>query len=51
MLLCRVRPQHADDDVVREAPDESLASHEPHKDVGRGGRATVRAVTDSAGSM
>jgi hypothetical protein len=29
MFLCWVRPQHADDDLVREASDESLLSHNP----------------------
>jgi hypothetical protein len=29
MLLCWVWPQHADDDVVREASDKGLASRSP----------------------
>jgi hypothetical protein len=33
-LLCRVWPQHADDDVVREASDEGLASRCPHENIG-----------------
>jgi hypothetical protein len=32
--LCRVRPQHADDVVIREASDESLASRSPREDIG-----------------
>jgi hypothetical protein len=34
MLLCWVGPQHADDDVVREASDESLTSRNPNEDIG-----------------
>jgi hypothetical protein len=34
MLLRWVWPQHADDDVVREASDESLASRSPREDIG-----------------
>jgi hypothetical protein len=34
MLLCWVWPQHADDDVVRETSDESLASRSPREDIG-----------------
>jgi hypothetical protein len=33
-LLCRVWPQHADDDVVREASNEGLARRSPRKDIG-----------------
>jgi hypothetical protein len=33
-LLCWVCPQHADDDVVREASDEGLASRSSHEDTG-----------------
>jgi hypothetical protein len=33
-LLCWVWPQHADDDVVREASDESLVSGSPREDIG-----------------
>jgi hypothetical protein len=29
-LLHWVRPQHADDDLIREALDESLVSHSPY---------------------
>jgi hypothetical protein len=34
MLLRWVWPQHADDDVVREASDESLASRSRREDIG-----------------
>jgi hypothetical protein len=34
MLLCRVWPQHADDDVARVASDEGLARHGPREDIG-----------------
>jgi hypothetical protein len=34
MLLRWVWPQHADDDVVREASDEGLASRNPREDIG-----------------
>jgi hypothetical protein len=33
-LLCWVSPQHADDDVVREASDEGLAPCSPREDIG-----------------
>jgi hypothetical protein len=33
-LLRWVWPQHADDDVVREASDENLASRSPREDIG-----------------
>jgi hypothetical protein len=33
MLLCWVGPQHADDDLVREASDDSLASRSPRYDI------------------
>jgi hypothetical protein len=33
-LLHWVRPQHADDDLVREASDKSLASRCPRQDIG-----------------
>jgi hypothetical protein len=49
MLLCWVWPQHANDDVVQEASDESLAPRSPVRTLGRGGRAKVRLATDSAG--
>jgi hypothetical protein len=32
-LLCRVWHQHADDDAVREASDEGLASRSPREDI------------------
>jgi hypothetical protein len=34
MLPRWVWPQHADDDVVREASDESLVSRSPREDIG-----------------
>jgi hypothetical protein len=34
MLLCWVWPQHADDDVVREASDEGLRPRSPREDIG-----------------
>jgi hypothetical protein len=51
MLLCRVRPQHVDDDVVREASDGSLTSRRPVRTLGRGSRAKVRPAMDSAGPV
>jgi hypothetical protein len=33
-LLRWVWPQHAEDDIVREASDESLASRNPYEDIG-----------------
>jgi hypothetical protein len=46
MLLHWVWPQHADDGLVREASDESLASCSPRQDIGTRRRVKVRPVTD-----
>jgi hypothetical protein len=51
MLLRWVRPQHADDDVIQEAPNEGLASRSPREDIGASDRVKVRPATGSTGPV
>jgi hypothetical protein len=51
MLLCRVWPQHADNDVIRESSNEGLVCRSPREDIGVRRPAEGTAATGSTGPV